>query len=531
MQTKTQYDIAIVGGGHNGLIAASYLAQAGLSVVVLERQSHLGGATVSEQVFPGYDVRVSKYSYLISLLSSKIIEDLGLRFATRRRSVGSFTPYTRSGQQQALVLHNESEEVTRQSFLRLDPTGKEYEGYQTLLRLESTIAQLVWPTLLSPLQSKAAMKQQLKDEDARLAWEMFIEQPFGVGLERLIHDDAARGLFFTDAKIGVFTHPHDPSLVQNKTFLYHIMGNGTGEWRVPVGGMGAFSQALIACTHALGVTCVTNAEVTGVDPHPQSVDVEYTHDGKTSGVNARFVLLATTPPSLHSVIGRQDVATGTSEGSVFKINMLLSRLPQVKASGVDARTAFTGTFHLHEGYEYMKTSFTRAAAGEILPFLPGEMYCHSLTDDTIMAPELVARGYETLTLFGLDIPYRLFQENHEGTKQKILDIYLRTMNTYLEEPIQNCLARTPDGALCLEAKSPLDLERELGMTYGNIFHHELSWPYAQNENDVGTWGVETQHSNVFLCGAAAQRGGAVSGIPGHNAAMKVMEVLGLNSPT
>lgn len=522
--TSKRYDVVIVGGGHNGLVAAAYLAQAGLSVLILERQSHLGGAAVSEEIFPGYDVRVSKYSYLISLLSPKIIKDLGLRFATRRRRVGSFTPYERNGVPYGLILHNESLTITRDSFRQLDPSGHEYRGYRRLSELERKLAAVVWPTLLSPLRSKKEFTKHLKDRDSRLAWQMFMEEPLGKGLEKLIHDDAARGLFFTDAKIGVFTYPDDPSLLQNKTFLYHIMGNGTGEWRVPVGGMGAFTDALIAKVKALGAQIQTDVEVTAVDPHKNYALVDFEHDGHTHTVEGRFALMNTTPPSLHSVIGRKDGPKGLGEGSVFKINMLLKKLPRVKAKGVSARAAFTGTFHLDEGYEYMKTSYKNAAKGNILEYLPGEMYCHSLTDNSILSRKLVERDYQTLTLFGLDVPYRLFQKNHAKTKEKILKIYLKTMNKYLEEPVEECLARDKDGRLCLEAKSPVDLERELGMTYGNIFHKELTWPYAENDEE-GTWGVETKHPNILLCGAGAKRGGAVSGIPGHNAAMKVMEML------
>lgn len=524
---KSTYDIVIVGGGHNGLVAAGYLAQVGLSVLILERQSHLGGAAVSQRIFPDYDVRVSKYSYLISLLSSKIIKDLGLNFGTRRRRIGSFTPYERDGVSRGLVLHNESSKITSDSFSQLDSSGNEYRGYERLRFLEEKIAALVWPTLLSPLQSKNDLIGGLKDDDSKIAWRMFIEEPLGVGLEKLVKDDAVRGLLFTDAKIGVFTHPDDPSLIQNKTFLYHIMGNGTGEWWVPVGGMGAFTESLIARVKELGVDVQTDAEVINVDPHTDNVLIDFEHHGHPRVVESRLALINATPPNLHALIGRNDSPTGLGEGSVFKINMLLKKLPRVKAKGISAKTAFTGTFHLDEGYEYMKMSYKSAAKGNILEYLPGEMYCHSLTDNSILSPELVKEGYQTLTLFGLDVPYRLFQKDNEKTKEKILKIYFKTMNKYLEDPVEECFAKNADGSPCVEAKSPVDIENELGMTYGNIFQNQLTWPFAEVEEEIGTWGVETAHANIFLCGAGAKRGGAVSGIPGHNAAMKVMEVLGI----
>jgi phytoene dehydrogenase-like protein len=103
--------------------------------------------------------------------------------------------------------------------------------------------------------------------------------------------------------------------------------------------------------------------------------------------------------------------------------------------------------------------------------------------------------------------------------------FLESMNQWLDEPLEDCLAVARDGSLCLESKSPVDIEESLGMYHGNIFHDAPSFPFAERDEDAGGWGVETEFANVFLCGSSAQRGGAVSGIPGHNAAMKVLSTL------
>ena len=103
--------------------------------------------------------------------------------------------------------------------------------------------------------------------------------------------------------------------------------------------------------------------------------------------------------------------------------------------------------------------------------------------------------------------------------------FLLSMNQWLEEPLEDCLAVARDGSLCLESKSPVDIEQSLGMYHGNIFHDAPTFPFAERSEQAGTWGVETEFDNVFLCGSSAQRGGAVSGIPGHNAAMKIMASL------
>src|SRR5437588_8559991 len=124
---KARYDIIILGAGHNALVAASYLGRAGLSVLVLEKNDYIGGATVSEKVFPDYDARLSRYSYLVSLFPEKIIRDLGLKLELRRRATGSFTPYIKSGRQDGLLISNTSEETSRQSMFELTGSQAEHE--------------------------------------------------------------------------------------------------------------------------------------------------------------------------------------------------------------------------------------------------------------------------------------------------------------------------------------------------------------------------------------------------------------------
>src|SRR5216110_1004567 len=124
---KSRYDVVILGAGHNGLVAAAYLARAGLSVLLLEKNDYIGGATTSQQIFPDYDARLSRYSYLVSLFPHKIIHDLGLNLELRRRATASFTPYVMDGQHNALLLSNVNEEVSRQSMFELTGNNTEFE--------------------------------------------------------------------------------------------------------------------------------------------------------------------------------------------------------------------------------------------------------------------------------------------------------------------------------------------------------------------------------------------------------------------
>ena len=131
-----------------------------------------------------------------------------------------------------------------------------------------------------------------------------------------------------------------------------------------------------------------------------------------------------------------------------------------------------------------------------------------------------------MTLFGLDAPWSLFARDNKTMKTLAEKKFIESMNQWLEEPLEDCLAVARDGTLCIESKSPVDIEDALGMYHGNIFQDAPTFPFAEKQGQIGKWGVETEYENVFLCGSSARRGGAVSGIPGHNAAMKVLETCG-----
>ncbi|MDQ1042986.1 NAD(P)/FAD-dependent oxidoreductase [Streptomyces sp. V4I2] len=511
------YDAVIVGGGHNGLVAAAYLARAGRSVLVLERLDHTGGAAVSTRPFAGVDARLSRYSYLVSLLPKKIVRDLGLDFRVRTRTVSSYTPVERDGRPTGLLVGG-GERRTREAFARLTGGEREYEAWQRFYGMTARVAQRVFPTLTEPLPTRDELRGRIDDEDA---WRTLFEEPIGAAIEDRFSDDLVRGVVLTDALIGTFADAHDPALPQNRCFLYHVIGGGTGAWDVPVGGMGALTDALAGAARDAGAVLATGHEAVRIDTDGRTAEISYrTADGE--GVaTARHVLVNASPQELAALTG--DEPPAAAEGAQLKVNMLLTRLPRLRDDSVDPHEAFAGTFHIAEGYEQLATAHTQAAAGELPAAPPSEIYCHSLTDPTILGPDLVEQGYQTLTLFGLHTPARLFDRDNDAVREELLKSTLAQLDTHLAEPLADCLATDADGRPCIEAKTPLDLERDLRLPGGNIFHRELTWPYAQE--DTGRWGVATRHANVLLCGAGAVRGGGVSGVPGHNAAMAVLEEL------
>ncbi len=518
---KSSYDVVIIGGGHNGLVSAAYLAKAGKSVLLLENNDYIGGATTSKQIFPDYDAYLSRYAYLVSLFPNKIIKDLRLSLQLRQRRTASFTPFERNNKATGLLLSNIQESVNQQQIEQL--CAGDYAGYQRMIAAQQLFSEKIWDSFLEPLQTKNDWEKQFCTHEEKAAWQAIVEEPIGKFIENHVQSDIFRGVLLTDAKIGAFTHAHDLSLLQNRTFLYHIVGNKTGEWRVPVGGMGAVVESLKNVAQKSGVQMLTSTPVThlylGKDYHT----VAYQQGQNTYEITAKYVLINASPQALGKLLGTPYTPTSQDEGTAFKVNMLLKKLPKLRANDIRPEEAFAGTFHINQSYSQMETAYQEASRG-LLPSLPPcEIYCHTLTDYSILSPQLAQAGYHTLTLFGLDMPYRLFTQSPDITKNQVLKAYLQGINSYLDEPIEDCIARASDGSLCIEAKSAWDLEKEVGLPQGNIFHKALSWFFAENTNEQGQRGVETGYERLYICGSSAKRGGAVSGIPGYNAAMKVLE--------
>ena len=516
----SKYDVVIVGGGHNGLVAAAYLAKAGVSTLLLERLPHTGGAAVSAQAFDGLEARLSRYSYLVSLMPEQIIKDLALDLDLRSRVTASYTPVVRDGSPTGLLVERPEGTLTEESFRKLTGSDEEYDAWRAFYGQVSDFAQVVEPTLLAPLQTARELKAQVNPE----IWEALVEQPLGRVIEERFKDDTVRGVVATDALIGTFADMNDASMVQNRCFLYHLIGNGTGEWRVPVGGMGAVTDALASAAALAGAEIITGAGVSRIDADGTTAEVTW-HDGQSSHtVQADWVLSNVAPWVLQVLLGEEPAEK--PEGSQLKINFLLERLPALR-SGVDPEIAFAGTFHVAEDYSQLQTAYEQAADGQIPTLPPGELYCHSLTDPSILGPELEARGMHTMTYFGVHMPAKVFEGDMDALRDEAVMRTLDAINEHLEEPIEGCLARDANGKPCIEAKTPQDIDAALAMPGGHIFHGDLSWPWASNRSRLDTaaqkWGVATDIPNVLLCGAGARRGGAVSGIGGHNAAHAVLD--------
>lgn len=511
--SASRYDVVIVGGGHNGLTAAAYLSLAGRRVLVLERLGQVGGAAISAQAFEGVDARLSRYSYLVSLLPKRVIHDLGLDIRLERRRYSSYTPEPGTGR--GLLVDNGDAAATAASFASIGASA-DAGAWDAFYGGTARLARAMFPGVTEPLLTRSEARRAMGDD---ALWNDIIERPIGEAIEREFQHDLVRGVVLTDALIGTFAPNHDDTLAGNRCFLYHVIGNETGDWDVPVGGMGAVTGELYRAARAAGAEIRTGAEVTAITPDGEVAVGEET-------VHGEVVLANVAPWVLARLLG--ETAPPKPEGAQVKVNLLLSRLPRLRDASIDPVAAFGGTFHINETWSQLDAAHDAAAGGDIPNPLPCEIYCHSLSDPSILSPELQASGAHTLTVFGLHTPSRLVtEENNDHMRERLTAAVIASLDSVLAEPIEPLLLRDAAGRPTIEAKTTLDLELALQMPGGNIFHGPLAWPFAEDDAPLDTpaerWGVATAHPRILLCGSGAQRGGAVSGLGGHNAAMAVLE--------
>jgi phytoene dehydrogenase-like protein len=560
------HDVVIVGGGHNGLTAAAYLARAGLDVLLLERSDHLGGAAVSAEAFDGVEARLSRYSYLVSLLPQRIIDELGLDIRLVRRRFSSYTPDPTDPERGLLVDNEADAEAAVAAFERVG-AAIDADAWNAFYADTARLAQALFPTLTEPLPTRADARALVGDDRI---WADFVDRAIGETVDARFSSDLVRGVVATDALIGTFTSLHDPSLDANRCFLYHVIGGGTGDWDVPIGGMGAVTGELARAARAAGADLRTNAEVVAIGDDGAVHWVESGRERRSdermarperilanvapvvlerllaagagtpdvalsrSASDGRHPLPASSPIAARDQARRPDIAVASvgrlrrPEGAQVKVNLLLTRLPRLRDPEVDPVAAFAGTFHINELATQLEAGYEVASAGELPDPLPCEIYCHTLSDRSILGPELAASTAQTLTVFGLHVPDRLVERfGNDELRARLKVAVLASLDSVLAEPIADVIATDASGEPCIEVKTTRDIEEALAMPGGNIFHGPLSWPWAEAEAPRTTaaerWGVATRDPRILLCGSGAVRGGAVSGIGGHNAAMAVLE--------
>ena len=435
-------DVLVVGGGSNGLVAAVLAAQAGRTVTLLEQADHLGGASVSAQVFAGQPARLSRYAYLISLFPDELAARLGIRLRLASRPLSSYTPVVRAGRPTGLLVERRPGPATEDSFREITGSVADYDAWGEFYGELQALAAVVAPILTGPLRRRSEVRAAVLAAAGARIWADVVEEPIGAAIARRFRDDTVRGVVATDALIGTFTSLFDPGLLANRCFFYHVVGRGTGEWLVPVGGMGAVTDALVERARALGVRLLTSTSVTAAAEDESGVELSCTGPDGDRRHRAAVVLAAVAPAVVQKWCAASHLASQPAPvGAQLKVNLLLNRLPRL-ASGVPPATAFAGTTHLAEGFDQLESGFRRAASGELPSPLPAEVYCHSVTDPSILGAADPAHAAATLTLFGLHTPGTLFTADPERRRQDALALALASLQAALAEP----LARTASPA-------------------------------------------------------------------------------------
>lgn len=287
---------------------------------------HRLGAAVSIQAFDGVEVALSRYSYLVSLLPSRIVADLGAPVRLARRPFSSYTPAPATAGRSGLLIGPTGE--PRAAHLAAIGAAPDAHGFAAFYRRCRLVTARLWPTLIELLRTREQARRDIVEyggHEAAAAWQAMVDEPIGHAIAGAVANDLLRGVIATDALIGTFARMHEPSLMQNICFLYHLVGGGTGVWHVPIGGMGSVTSALATAAARHGAEIVTGADVFALDPDGT---VRYHSDGSDGAehlVRGRFVLVGVTPAVLASLLGEPVAAL--APGAQVKVNMVVRRLP------------------------------------------------------------------------------------------------------------------------------------------------------------------------------------------------------------
>lgn len=512
----------IIGGGHNGLVCAAYLAKAGIKVTVLEKRPVLGGAAVTEEFYPGF--RNSICSYTVSLLHPKIISELdlhrhGLRIVPRR--VNNFIPLS-DGDGFAAVAGRLEEEVSRYS----DQDAAALEQYNDLLSAVVPVVKEVMlmtpPALegagLSDLLGTFRLSRRfasLNRTEKQFLLNLFARSA-GEILDDFFETPALKALFAFDAVVGNFVSPYSPGNGYN--LLHHLVGevNGeTGRWGHAIGGMGAISETIAAEGSNKGAVYHTNTMVREVLIDRGGVKGVVTEDGIThaadlvvANVNPVVLFQQLLDPSLVPEELRRHFDGYKCGSGAFRMNVALTGLPEYPGRKIPHY--MEAGIIIGPSMDYMDAAFQSARAGRWSEKPVVEILIPSLVDDSL-APE----GCHVASLFCQHFSPHL-REEWDEYKDRAAATILDTVEAVFpgfRALIAGC-----------QVLSPWDLEREFGLTGGDIFHGRLSPEQLFSARPaIGLAQYEMPFRGLYLCGSGAHPGGGVSGIPGHNAAKRILK--------
>jgi phytoene dehydrogenase-like protein len=534
----------VIGAGHNGLVAAAYLARAGKSVAVLERRHVLGGCACTEETWPGFSV--STAAYVISLFFPEIIRELRLKhygLTILPRDPSSFTPLPDG---RSLLLGADMVACQREIAKFSDRDAERYPQYNALLErvaaaLEPALAQSAPDALPLPKSwRKVGVAKRLRDgrkllelyrsleslgEDLPEAVELLIGAARPL-LERWFEAEVLRATLATDAIIGAFSSLSAPGTAY--VLLHHVMGQAGGArgiWGYVQGGMGGLAAALEKACHDLGVEIVREAEVTAIATRERRERGEHVVEGViladgrfyaapvvASSVDAhvtfeRFLQPGELPESFRQAVSRIDYSSGSA-----KINLALAEPPDFTAAPSAGRIAphHRGTMHIGPTLDFLERAFDDAKYGRPSSEPILEMTLPSSVDDT-----LAPAGRHVMSIFVQYAPYRLASGSWDEQREAFADRCIELLARYAPN--------VPGAILHRQVLTPPDLERTFGLTGGNIMQGAMNLGQLYALRPVPGWADHrTPVGGLYLCGAASHPGGGVMGACGKNAAAEIL---------
>ncbi len=519
------YDDIVVGGGHNGLVLAAYLARAGEKVLVLEARDRVGGAAVTEETWPGF--KVSTAAYVVSLFRPEIVRDLELArhgYEVLPREPSSFTPFL-DGRS---LLMGPDRAMTRREIAKFSARDAErLPAYEAMLeRIAAAIEPTLDETPPDPFSGRLGdLLRTLRTgrrllalgADGPAAIEILIA-PARAVLDRWFESDAVKATLATDAIIGAWASPETPGTAY--VLFHHVMGetNGVrGVWGYVRGGMGRLPEAIAKAARASGAEIRTSAPVARILVRDGAAEGVVLEDGTelrarrvASSADASRTLLglvgeAKLAPRVVEAVRAIDYASGS-----VKINVALSALPDFRALPGAPGPQHRGTIHVAPSLDYLERAFDDARAGgpSRLPVL--ECTIPSVVDPTVAPP-----GRHLMSMFVQYAPYRLATGTWEDERERFAQRCFDVLEEYAPGFRRTILAH--------EVLAPPDLERRFGLTGGNIFQGAMSLTQLFSMRPFpGAARYRTPVRNLYLCGAATHPGGGVMGAPGRNAAREML---------
>jgi phytoene dehydrogenase-like protein len=507
-----KFDAVIVGAGHNGLTCGSYLARAGRKVLVLERSDRIGGACVTEELFPGF--RISTASYSLSLLLPEITKELGLQLDIRSKEPSAFAPFDDGG---GLFLWRDPTRV-KEEIARI--SEKDAEAYPRFHELFDEASRRLHPLLSYPATRKQARRAFRKSEIEKL-FDKTVDGSIADLCEQYFESDIMQGLMASQGIIGSAAGPRTPGSAY--IFLHHAFGQAAGDigvWGFVRGGMGAITGELARVFREAGGEIRLESEVAHVKVEDRRrVRGVVLASGEEIACNAvcsnadpkrtlRMLSEIDLPPEY-----REDVELLPTEGTVVKVNCALSGLPRFK--GLESRNGpgpeHMGTITVSPSIDYLEKACNEAAEGRPAENMFLEAWIQSATE-----PELAPEGKHTLSVFAQYAPYTLAEGSWDTRRDEIGDRVLGTLERYAPG-----LTDLVEDRLVL---GPPDLEARFGLTGGNIFHGEILPDWLFDKRPTTSWHRHRLPlAGMYLCGSGAHPGGGVCGAPGRNAARAVLE--------